>query len=238
MTDQEAIKLIAAIGAIFPNSPLDEETMAAHVRGLRAIAAEDAQAIFDRVYEHCTFFPAGAELMRFAREAAAARAKAAEASREHEIENRFRLQTGITPEQEAANVERLKAMTRERLKTINGLKATRAGKLPDDWEHAEPAPVNVDRTHCQACRGRDPRCPYCEGRGVVCPTCGGAHVLRRNGDSGERPLYVGCKDCTDWARQSEHKWDEHGYPIYERVRGSGRATVHAWRATMRAEAAA
>lgn len=211
--------------------------MAAHIRGLRAVAAQDAQAIFDHVYEHCTFFPAGAELMRFARECATARTNAAEVEREHEIVTRFKLRSGITDEQAARNVDRLKTMTREYLQRVNAAKSANKGRLPDDWHRTEAADAPIDRTRCQACRGNDPRCPFCEGRGVVCPTCGGAHVLRRNGDSGERPLYVGCGDCTDWARQSEHRWDEHGYPVYERDRFRERATVHAWRATMRAEAA-
>ena len=211
--------------------------MAGYARALRAVPAANSQAIFDAALESCKFMPAPSELLSIAADVAKRRADADEQTRLHEIESRFRLQTGITPEQERANVERLKALTRDYLHRVNATKAARAGTLPDDWQRTESSETAVDRTFCQACHGRDPRCAYCAGRGVVCPTCGGAHVLRRAGESGERPLYVGCGDCTDWTRQTEHKWDDHGYPVYEQDAIALRRAVHAYRDRRRETAA-
>lgn len=232
------MKLTTAIAAIWPNFPLGDMTMASYVRALRAVPAHRSQAVFDAVVEHCERMPAPAKLLDLAADAAQRQTEAERNAHDHEIENRFRLASGITPEQERANVVRLKALTRDYLHRLNATKAARNGVLPDDWQRTEAAETAVDRTFCSACKGRDPRCPYCEGRGVVCPTCGGAHVLRRAGESGERPLYVGCHDCTDWVRQSEHRWDDHGYPVYERDRFRERDAVHGYRNRMRTERAA
>jgi hypothetical protein len=72
-----------------------------------------------------------------------------------------------------------------------------------------------DATICPWCLGRRDDCRKCGGTGTVCPTCRGAR-LQIIGEA-TRPSIVACPDCTDWADQREHKWDEHGYPQYTRT---------------------
>ena len=225
------MKLVAAIGAIFPNYPLGKETMAGYVRSLAHTPVGDSQAIFDAVLNACEYMPPPAKILDLARECADRRISSQQIAAEHERVERYELQTGISREQAELIKTSVMQRTRDYLRRVNTAKFVNRGALPDGWDGVGPEPQPYrDRTRCSACRGNDPRCPFCEGRGVVCPTCSGAHVLSAKRETSERPLYVGCHDCTDWASQKTHEWDTGGMPIYRRDRDRERAAIHAARA--------
>lgn len=235
MTGDEARELVGVIGAMFPNQPMSEESARLYVARLQQFAPRDRDAIVTAIERKSgSYLPSLPDLVSIATAVTVERIREERVSRDHQVIEAFKLESGMTDEQADANVQRMKAMTRDYLQRVNAAKAANKGILPDDWERTEPQTETTDPTRCPACKGSDPGCKTCDGRGLVCPTCHGSHILTRGRKSSERPLYIGCPDCTDWERQTLHTWDAHGWPKFQRDHDREVATIHAARSRRRA----
>ena len=199
-----------------------------------SVSARDAEAVFDLALERCEYMPPPAKILELARECSERRFKSEQIAAEHERVAQYELQTGISREQADLTKAAIMQRIRDHLKRVNTAKIVNRGTLPDGWDRQADEPDGyVDRTRCPSCNGNDPRCPFCEGAGLVCPTCAGAHILSAKRETSERPLYVGCPDCTDWRTQMTHQWDNGGQPVFRRDRERERASIHAARAKRR-----